>query len=75
MVKVAKPQQDMRFDVPTIGIGTIRQIAAAGGRVLAVEAERTILIDTAATIACARTHGIALVALRSDEVGGSSRAA
>lgn len=75
VVKVAKPQQDMRFDVPTIGIGTIRQIAAAGGRVLAVEAERTILIDTAATIECARTHGITLVALRSDELSGSSRAA
>ena len=75
VVKVAKPQQDMRFDVPTIGIGTIRQIAAAGGRVLAVEAERTILIDRTATLECARTHGITLVALRSDEVTGSSRAA
>jgi DUF1009 family protein len=37
VVKVAKPQQDMRFDVPTIGLGTLETIAAAGGRVLAIE--------------------------------------
>jgi DUF1009 family protein len=47
VVKVAKPQQDMRFDVPTVGTGTLESIAAAGGRVLAVEADRTILLDAA----------------------------
>jgi UDP-2,3-diacylglucosamine hydrolase len=45
VVKVAKPQQDMRFDVPTVGLNTLESIAAAGGRVLAIEAERTILLD------------------------------
>ena len=45
VVKVAKPQQDMRFDVPTIGVGTLESISAAGGSVLAVEAGRTILLD------------------------------
>ena len=47
VVKVAKPQQDMRYDVPTIGTQTIQNLAAAGGRVLAIEAGRTILLDGA----------------------------
>jgi len=45
VVKVAKPRQDMRFDVPTVGPKTLETIAAAGGRVLAIEADRTILLD------------------------------
>ncbi|MBX3432362.1 MAG: UDP-2,3-diacylglucosamine diphosphatase LpxI [Pirellulales bacterium] len=47
VVKVAKPRQDMRFDVPTVGVKTLQSIAAAGGHVLAVEADRTILLDAA----------------------------
>ena len=49
VVKVAKPQQDMRFDVPTVGPSTIQSIKAAGGKVLAIEADKTILIDEADT--------------------------
>lgn len=45
VVKVAKPQQDMRFDVPTVGIKTLRSIADAGGSALVIEAGRTILLD------------------------------
>lgn len=45
VVKVAKPQQDLRFDMPTIGIGTLQSLRAAGARVLAIEAGRTILVD------------------------------
>ncbi|MCX7404049.1 MAG: UDP-2,3-diacylglucosamine diphosphatase LpxI [Planctomycetia bacterium] len=45
VVKVAKPQQDLRFDMPTIGIGTLKSLRAAGARVLAIEAGRTILVD------------------------------
>ena len=45
VVKVAKPQQDMRFDVPTIGQVTLENLAAAGGKVLAVEAGKTIFVD------------------------------
>ena len=45
LVKVAKPQQDMRFDVPTVGIKTLETMSAAGGSVLAIEADRTILLD------------------------------
>lgn len=45
VVKVAKPNQDMRFDVPTIGPQTLASIAHAGGDVLAVEADSTILLE------------------------------
>ncbi|MFL5327879.1 MAG: LpxI family protein [Gemmataceae bacterium] len=63
VVKVAKPQQDMRFDVPTVGVQTIESMRQAGATVLAVEAGRTILIDDAQTIALADRYGIAVVAL------------
>ena len=63
VVKVAKPQQDMRFDVPTIGLGTLETLQAAGGKVLAVEAGRTIFLDQAAVIEYADRHGLVIVAL------------
>ncbi len=63
VVKVAKPQQDMRYDVPTIGTRTIENIAASGGRVLAIEAGRTILLDGGEVIDLADRHGLAIVAL------------
>jgi DUF1009 family protein len=62
VVKVAKPKQDMRFDVPTVGTRTIETMHRAGGRVLAIEAERTILLDEAETLALANRYGIAIVA-------------
>ncbi|QDU93791.1 LpxI family protein [Lignipirellula cremea] len=62
VVKVAKPEQDMRFDVPTIGLGTLDSLLAAGATVLAVEAGRTIIIDEQAMIQAADRHGIAIVA-------------
>ena len=63
VVKVAKPQQDMRFDVPTIGLGTLETLVAAGGRVLAVEAGRTIFLDQAAVVEYADRHGLVIVAI------------
>ena len=63
VVKVAKPQQDMRFDVPTIGLGTLETLHAAGGKVLAVEAGRTIFLDQAAVIEYADRQGLVIVAL------------
>jgi len=63
VVKVAKPQQDMRFDVPTIGLGTLETMTAAGARVLAVEAGRTILIDQDAVVRYADQHKLVIVAL------------
>jgi hypothetical protein len=65
VVKVAKPQQDMRFDVPTVGCTTIETMHQSGGRVLAVEAGKTILLDEAATIALAERYGISIVAVES----------
>ncbi len=62
VVKVAKPQQDMRFDVPTIGMSTIETLHRAGGRVLAIEADKTILIDRDETLALADRCGLCIVA-------------
>ena len=64
VVKVAKPEQDMRFDVPTVGKQTIESMREAGARVLAIEAGRTIIIDEGETIALADRLGIAIVSRR-----------
>src|SRR5579871_3846237 len=63
VVKVAKPQQDLRFDVPTIGCTTIETMHRAGGRLLAVEARKTIVLDEAEAIGLADRYGIGIVAL------------
>ncbi len=63
VVKVAKPQQDMRFDVPAVGVSTIETMTKAGGRVLAIEANKTILLDEEQTIAMANRCGITIAAL------------
>jgi hypothetical protein len=70
VVKVAKPQQDMRFDVPTIGLGTLCTMAAAGAKLLAVEAHRTILLDRDEVVRTANRHGIAIIALEEPRGGG-----
>ena len=62
VVKVAKPAQDMRFDVPVIGLATIQAMSRAGATCLAVDAGRTLLFDQAAIAAAADRAGIALVA-------------
>jgi len=62
VVKVAKPQQDMRFDVPTVGLKTLGIMSAAGGEVLALEADRTIVLDQDEFRAEARQQGITVVA-------------
>jgi hypothetical protein len=62
VVKVAKPAQDMRFDVPVIGLATIEAMARAGATCLAVDAGRTLLFDAAAILAAADRAGIALIA-------------
>jgi DUF1009 family protein len=64
VVKVAKPDQDRRFDVPTVGRQTIETMHRAGARVLAVEAGQTILLDEAEVIALADRYGIAVTSLR-----------
>ena len=62
VVKVAKPRQDMRFDVPTVGAATIETMRQAGARVLAVEADKTIILDQDQTVALADKYGISIVA-------------
>ncbi len=68
VVKVAKPQQDMRFDVPTIGSNTIKTLHEAGGRVLAVEAGQTIILDEPEVLELADRLGISIVAVKAEEV-------
>jgi hypothetical protein len=62
VVKVAKPQQDMRFDVPVIGMATVETMIRAGASCLSVEAGRTLLFDREALIKRANEVGIAIVA-------------
>jgi len=61
VVKVAKPKQDMRFDVPVIGIRTVETMVAAGASCLSVEAGRTLLFDRTALMKRADEAGIAIV--------------
>jgi DUF1009 family protein len=61
VVKVAKPNQDMRFDVPVIGVATIETMTRAGATCLAIEAERTLMFDPAAIVRTADEAGIAIV--------------
>jgi hypothetical protein len=63
VVKVAKPNQDMRFDVPVIGIPTIETMIRAGATCLSVEAGHTLLFDREGLIERARSAGIAIVAV------------
>jgi DUF1009 family protein len=63
VVKVAKPNQDMRFDVPVIGIRTVETMVKAGASCLSVEAGRTLLFDREALLQRASHAGIAIVAV------------
>jgi DUF1009 family protein len=63
VVKVSKPKQDMRFDVPVVGLPTIATMKAAGATALAVDAQRTLFLDRAALIAAADEAGIAIQAV------------
>jgi len=74
LVKVAKPNQDMRFDVPTIGPDTIRGLHAAGGCCLIVEAGLTLIVHRDETLALADQFGIA-IAGRQDATEASDAAA
>jgi DUF1009 family protein len=64
VVKVCKPNQGERFDVPAIGVDTIRTMSAAGACVLAIEAGKAIVFDRKEMIGLADQHGIAIIALR-----------
>lgn len=61
LLKVAKPNQDLRFDVPCIGPDTIKSLAENGGKCVVVEADKTIIIDKPETLNLANELGIAIV--------------
>ncbi len=61
VVKVAKPGQDMRFDVPVIGLATIHAMRAAGASAMSVDAGKTLVLDGAAVFELANAAGIAIV--------------
>jgi DUF1009 family protein len=61
VVKVAKPNQDMRFDVPVVGVSTIEAMKTAGATLLSVDADKTLMIDGDAIVAAADAAAIAIV--------------
>jgi len=62
MIKVAKPNQDMRFDVPVVGIETVRVAADAKLRVIAVESGKTLLLERDKVVDLAQRSKISIVA-------------
>ena len=61
VIKVAKPKQDMRFDVPVVGVATITAMRVAGASALSVDAAKTLMIDGEAIVAAANEAGIAVI--------------
>jgi DUF1009 family protein len=61
-VKIAKPNQDMRFDVPVIGIATIEVMRKAGATCLAIDARKCLLLDGGAIFTIANQNNICIVA-------------
>ena len=61
IVKVAKPKQDMRFDVPVIGVATVEAMRAAGATALSVDAGRTLVLDGVRVFKTANEAGIAII--------------
>jgi DUF1009 family protein len=72
LVKLAKPQQELRVDAPVVGAITIRNAAAAGLRGIAVEAGRTILADGDGLLAEARKHGLFVIAVEPETFARSA---
>ncbi len=63
VIKVTKPGQDMRFDVPVIGPDTIRLLQEVKASCLAIEARKTLIIDKPETLRLAEAGGISIVAV------------
>ncbi|PIQ89824.1 MAG: hypothetical protein COV72_01285 [Candidatus Omnitrophica bacterium CG11_big_fil_rev_8_21_14_0_20_42_13] len=63
VIKVSKPNQDMRFDVPVVGLKTMRRLSASGINCLALEAGRTIILDKKEVISFADKKGIIIAAV------------
>ena len=67
VVKVAKPQHDMRFNVPTFGLMTIQAMYESGARVLAIEADKTIFIDRQDVVDFANRHNLCIISIYGDD--------
>ena len=63
VAKAAKPQQDSRFDVPTVGLDTIESLVAAKASALVLEADKTLFIDKERAVALAEANGITIAAM------------
>ncbi|MDD2751727.1 MAG: UDP-2,3-diacylglucosamine diphosphatase LpxI [Candidatus Omnitrophica bacterium] len=63
VVKVSKPNQDIRFDIPVVGLGTVKNLVKAKASCLAIEAGKTLFIDREAAVKLADKHKICLVAV------------
>lgn len=64
MIKVSKPGQDMRFDIPVVGLNTIKSLIRAGGSCLAIEAGKTLFIDREESVDLAKRKGLAIIAVK-----------
>jgi DUF1009 family protein len=69
VVKVCKPTQDLRFDLPAVGIETVKSLVEANGRVLAIEAERTVMLGQDEMVTAADAAGVAIVAVAEGQGG------
>jgi UDP-2,3-diacylglucosamine hydrolase len=63
VVKVSKPQQDMRFDVPVVGLNTVKNLVRARASCLAIEAGKTLFLDLEKSLRLANSKGLAVVAV------------
>ena len=63
VVKVSKPRQDMRFDIPVAGLNTVKNLVKAGAGCLAIEADKTLFIDKEKSVELADKKGISIVAV------------
>jgi len=75
VVKVSKPRQDMRFDVPVVGLRTVEVMSRCRVSALGMDAGRTLLFDRAGVIAAADAAGIAIEAFPLETIGVSERPA
>ena len=70
VVKVAKPAQDMRFDVPVVGVPTVAVLREAGVAVLSIDAGKTLIVDGSAMLDAANAAGITVVGRAVEERHG-----
>ena len=68
MIKLSKPSQDLRFDLPSSGLQTIEIMHKAGARVLVLEAQKSISFDRDEMTAIADQYNISIIGLTDDDI-------